>query len=91
MIGSMKELYEAMLFRYLLRELNEREHNLSMCRDRLGLSSCSDEVDALEFIIAKAKYDYALQTLVNINRIFQINVNDSPREKAEKEKRVTNQ
>ncbi len=88
---NMKELHEAMIFQYLLRELNEREHDLFLCRDRLGLSSKSDELDALEFIIAKAKYDYALQTLVNINRIFQINVNDSPREKAEKEKRVTNQ
>lgn len=87
----MKELHEAMLFRYLLRELNEREHEMSMCRDRLGLSSRSDEVDALEFIVAKAKYEYALQTLANINRILEINVNDTPREKAEREKRVTNQ
>lgn len=83
----MKELHEAMIFRYLLRELNERECEFSMCRDRLGLSSRSDEVDALEFIIAKVKYDYALHTLVNINRILNIHVNDSPREKFEKEKK----
>lgn len=83
----MKELHEAMVFRYLLRELNERERDLSVCRERLGLSSRSDEVDAMEFIIAKAKYEYALQTLVNINRILEINVNDTPREKAEKEKK----
>lgn len=87
----MKELHEAMIFRYLLRELNERERDLSLHRDRLGLSSRSDEVDALEFIIAKSKYEYALQTLVNINRILNIHVGDSPREKAEKEKRDTNQ
>lgn len=83
----MKELHESMLFQYLLRELSRRENDLNLYRSRLAFSSRSDELDALEFIIAKARYDDCLEMLVNINRILNIHVGDSPREKAEKEKK----
>ena len=77
----MKDLHESMLFQYLLRELNERDVQMNLCRERLTLSCKADEVDALEYIIAKTRYDDCLQMLVNINRILNINVGDSPREK----------
>lgn len=83
----MKELHESMIFQYLLRELNEIDCEVTTCRERLALSCKADEVDALEYVIAKAKYEYCLHTLVNINRILNIHVNDSPREKAEKNKK----
>lgn len=77
----MKELHESMIFRYLLRELNVLDTDVSLCRERLALSCKADEVDALEYIIAKTKYDYCLQTLVNVNRILNMHVGETENEK----------